>query len=160
MSLRIDVENIGGLRSKTLNLEKGVNRVRASNAVGKTSFTKAIELLVLSEKELQGKGNYANLFVGSEEPIKVKLSGEINHERRFRRIGQEDLAEVGTTPLISVNGRRIKDVCFAIPGNSLIEDFINGKGIGDYIELLAGSQNREGQELSNEISHELGIRQH
>jgi len=46
---------------------------------------------------------------------------------------------------------------FPIPGNSLIEDFINGKGIGDYIELLAGSQNYEKvQEALNEISHELG----
>lgn len=160
MSLKVELENVAGfIGVKTFSLKKGVNRVRAPNAVGKTSFIKALELLVLSEKELKGKGHYSNLFAGSEEIVRVKLSGDINHERRFRRIGNEDLREIGTFPLVTSDGSRIINVCFAVPGNHLINDFLAGKGIRNYIELLAGSENYEkAQAALQEIAHSISAK--
>lgn len=156
MSLKVEIKNVGGLFNKNITIEQGVNRIRAPNAVGKTSFTKSLELLTFSQSELRGKGSYSNLFAGSEEPTKVKLSGDINHERIFRRIGKNDLREIGTEPLIVSNGKRVVDVCFAMPGNSLIEDFIAGKDVKSYVELLAGSKSYEKAiKAVNEISRTI-----
>jgi len=160
MGLEVELENVGGfMGTRIFPLKRGVNRVRAPNAVGKTSFIRALELLVLSEKELKGKGYYSNLFVGSEEIVRVKLRGDINHERRFRRIGNKDLREIGTSPLVALDGNRILNVCFAIPGNRLISDFLAGKGIRNYIELLAGSENYEkAQAALQEIAHNISAK--
>lgn len=94
-------------------------------------------------EELRGKGYYGNLFVGSEEAIGVRLSGDINHERRFGRIGQENLKEIGTSSLVGSSGDRIINVCFAVPGNRLIEDFLARRGVKNHIDLLAGAENYE-----------------
>ncbi|GEM_PF-3249198 len=160
MSLKVELENIGGyMHTKVFpNIEKGINRVRAPNAIGKTSFTKALELLILSDEELRGKGHYTNLFVGSEENFGITLTGDINHERRFRRVG-EDLKESGTSPLIGYNGNRILNVCFAIPDNRLMRDLLDGKEIKSYIELLAGSENYEkAQAALHEIGNSISIK--
>jgi len=155
MSLKVELENVGGLmHTRNFSLERGVNRIRAPNAEGKTSFTKALELLVLSGEELRGKGYYGNLFVGSEEAVGVRLSGDINHERRFGRIGQENLKEIGTSSLVGSNGDRIINVCFAVPGNRLIGDFLARRGVKNYIDLLAGAENYEkAQTALQEIDH-------
>jgi DNA repair exonuclease SbcCD ATPase subunit len=162
VSLKVEIENVGGLRASTFHLERGLNRVRAPNAVGKTSFTRALELLVLSEGELKGRGHYRNLFAPPEDATKVRLSGDISFERAFRQIERDDLNEVGTPSYIAVDGERILNVCFAVPGNKLIDDFVSGKGVKNYVELLAGTQNYEkvqaalheiDRELANKIQH-------
>lgn len=142
MSLSINVQNVAGFtgRKQFKGFRSGLNRVRAPNALGKTSFTKALELLVLSEKELLGKGHYSNLYVGSEEPIKVELSGAIQHERRFRRIGATDLHLIDGEPLSGPQGIRALGACFAIPGNQLIDDVLKGKPIREYVRTFAGSK--------------------
>jgi site-specific recombinase XerD len=161
MSLSVEIENIGGFirTNKIPILEKGLNRVRAPNATGKTSLIKGIELLVLSEDELRGKGHYSNLFAGAEEPIRIKLTGDIEHERIFRRIGDKDLKELGTMPLITSNGKR-SSVCFAIPENPVMQKLLEGKSVKDYVELLAGSERYDKaqaalQEINSDIFSKL-----
>lgn len=138
MTLAIEIKNVAGfVGTKSFKgIERGLNRVRSPNATGKTSFTKALELLAISERELSGKGHYSNLYVGSEEPVVVKLSGDISHERRFRRVGR-DLRLAEGEPLGS-GGKRVVNACFAVPGNPLIEDVMEGKPILDYIKTFAG----------------------
>ncbi|MDP3012930.1 MAG: hypothetical protein Q8M92_01720 [Candidatus Subteraquimicrobiales bacterium] len=156
MSLNIEIENVGGfMHTKIIpGLERGLNRVRAPNATGKTSLIKGIELLILSEDELRGKGHYSNLFVGAEEPIRIKLTGDIEHERIFRRIGEKDLREIGTLPLVTAGGRRAS-VCFAVPENPIMAKLLEGKSVKDYVELLAGSDRYEkAQAALQEISSE------
>lgn len=142
MSLSVNVQNVAGFvgRKQFKDFKRGLNRVRAPNALGKTSFTKALELLVLSERELSGKGHYSNLYVGSEEPITVELSGEIQHERRFRRIGTTDLHLIEGEPLSGPQGIRALRACFATPGNQLINDVLEGRPIRDYVRTFAGSE--------------------
>lgn len=139
MTLTLEIKNVAGFAgTKSFKgIKRGLNRVRSPNAMGKTSFTKALELLALSEQELSGKGHYSNLYIGSEEPIVVKLSGDLTNERKFRRIGTRDLRLVEGEP-IGYDGRRIVNVCFATPGNPLIEDVLEGKPILDYIKMFAG----------------------
>jgi DNA repair exonuclease SbcCD ATPase subunit len=145
MSIQIEVQNIGGFTSRKqfAGIKQGLNRVRAPNAVGKTSFIKALELLALSEHELSGKGHYSNLYVGSEEPIIVRLNGKIEHERKFRRIGNKDLHLVEGKPLIGYESGRVLRACFAVPGNPLIDDVLNGKSIREYVKIFAGSEDYE-----------------
>jgi septal ring factor EnvC (AmiA/AmiB activator) len=152
MSIQIEVQNIGGFTSRKqfTGIKQGLNRVRAPNALGKTSFIKALELLTLSEHELSGKGHYSNLYVGSEEPIVVRLSGKIEHERKFRRIGNKDLHLVEGKPLLGYEGDRVLRACFAVPGNPLIDDVLNGKSIRDYVKIFAGSGDYD--KLTNALS--------
>lgn len=152
MSLQIEVQNVGGFTSRRrfTGVNQGLNRVRAPNALGKTSFIKALELLTLSEHELSGKGHYSNLYVGSEEPIIVKLDGKIVHERKFRRIGTKDLHLVEGKPLLGYEGNRVLRACFAVPGNPLIDDVLNGKSIRDYVKVFAGSEDYD--KLTNALS--------
>jgi DNA repair exonuclease SbcCD ATPase subunit len=143
MSLNLEVKNVAGFIGKKqfIGLKRGLNRIRAPNAFGKTSVIKALELLVLSERELSGRGHYSNLYVGSEEPIVVKLLGEINHERRFRRIGTKDLHLIEGEPLLGYDGAQVLGACFAIPGNRLIDDVLRGEPIREYVRTFAGSEN-------------------
>ena len=62
-SVNIEVENVGGLSGRhKFSLQEGLNVVKASNAAGKTSFLRAIELLGLQNEDLKEKGHYANFF--------------------------------------------------------------------------------------------------
>lgn len=143
MSIQIEVQNVGGFVGRRLfkGINQGLNRVRAPNALGKTSFIRALELLTLSERELAGKGYYSNLYVGSEEPIVVRLDGKIKHERKFRRIGTRDLRLIDGEPLLGYEGKKVLRACFAIPGNPLIDDILNGRPIREYVKVFAGSEN-------------------
>jgi hypothetical protein len=143
MSLTLEVKNVAGFVNKKqfTGLKRGLNRIIAPNAFGKTSVIKALELFVLSERDLSGRGHYSNLYVGSEEPIVVKLSGEINHERKFRRIGIKDLHLIEGEPLLGYDGSQVLGACFAVPGNRLIDDVLRGEPIREYVRTFAGSEN-------------------
>lgn len=54
MSIQIEVQNVGGFVGprRFTSINKGLNRVRAPNALGKTSFVRALELLKQSQKML------------------------------------------------------------------------------------------------------------
>jgi len=161
MSLALEIENVAGFIGKKhfKGLEPGLNRVRAPNALGKTSLIKALELLAFSERELSGKGHYSNLYVGSEEPIVVKLLGAISHERRFRRIGTEDLHLTEGESLLGYDGARVLRACFATPGNQLIEDVLQGKPIRDYVRTFAGSENYDKIKFAlNDISDNISAK--
>lgn len=144
MSVELSIENIGGFnKPMTMKFKKGLNRIRASNGTGKTSLTRALELLALPSDKLKGKGHYSNLYAGSEEEIRVSLSGDLEFQRRFRRIGKDTLDDLGNPPLSPSNRGHVIDACFAIPGNPLLESFESGKSVREYIESLAGSSNYE-----------------
>jgi len=162
--LKIEIENVGGLRGRhSFELKPGLNMVRAPNAVGKTSFTKALELLILSDSELVGKGHYANFFAPSEESVNVKISGAISGGRRFRRTsGSEDLTAVEGEPLFIGEKRGAVDMCFAVPENELISNLLSGKPIRSYIERLSDSEYYDQavnilEELSSEVKTKLAI---
>lgn len=164
MPLMIEVKNVAGfVGTKSFKgLKRGLNRVRSPNAMGKTSFTKALELLALSERELSGKGHYSNLYVGSEEPIVVKLAGDIRCERKFRRIGEKDLRLIEGEPLGGLGGTRVVRACFAISGNPFIDDVLEGKPIREYVGMFAGIEdydkvmdplNEAGDNISAKLQH-------
>jgi len=143
MVLTLEVENVAGFVGKKVfsGIKPGLNRIRAPNAAGKTSLIKALELLVLSENELSNKGHYSNLYVGSEEQTAVKLKGDIEHERRFRRVGMDSLHLIDGEPLLGYDSKQVLSACFAVPWNTLINDIRHGKPIREYVRIFAGSEN-------------------
>lgn len=162
-TLELEIENVGGLRGRhSFKLRPGLNVVKAPNAVGKTSFTKALELLILSDDEIAGKGHYANLFAPAEEPVNVKISGPVSGSRRFRRIGVEDLRAVDGEPLLVGEKRGAVDICFAVPENELINSLLSGKPIRDYLVRLSDSEHYDQaisilEELENDVKTRLAI---
>ena len=72
----IEVSNVGGLEgTHKFTLKQGLNRIRAGNAVGKTSFQKSIELLAAKNHDLKGSRHYANLF--GNGLAQIKTTGDI-----------------------------------------------------------------------------------
>jgi DNA repair exonuclease SbcCD ATPase subunit len=137
-TVNIEVENIGGLSGKhKFSLQEGLNVVKSSNAVGKTSFLKAIELLGLQNEDLRGRGHYANYF--SDGPVSVKTTGSIICDRKFRMVGNEDLVEAGGEPLIETGKEHISSICFVTPENQLINKMLEGDSIKTYIERFSDS---------------------
>jgi DNA repair exonuclease SbcCD ATPase subunit len=137
--LKITIQNIGAFDiQKTFTLKKGINIIKAPNALGKTSLIKALELAVLPEEELQDKGHYMHLF--ATDPLATAtvsiLSEDKTWGRKFRRSNGSLLA-VGE-PFYE-NGGKAFMVCFAVPENELINLMIRGGSIKSYIEDISDS---------------------
>jgi len=137
----LEIENVGGFAGKhRFKLHAGLNVARASNAVGKTSLTRAIDLLALSDSDLQGKGYYANQFMPREDQVVVRLANGSNVERRFRRVGERDLKSVSGPSPFQLDGQRVASVCFAVPDNELIRSLLAGESVNGYIEKFSDSE--------------------
>jgi len=137
-NLTIETENIGGLLGKnTFHFKKGINTVKAPNALGKTSLLHAIELLGIRKQDLSGKGYYGNLF--TDDAITVKTTGSIDTERRFTVSG-ESLQLAEGNPIIKTDKDNISSICFVTPENPLIEMLLSGKSIKSHIESVSDSK--------------------
>ncbi|MFQ5884992.1 MAG: hypothetical protein ACE5IO_07820, partial [Thermoplasmata archaeon] len=143
--LRIAIENVCGFHGhRDFDLQPGINRIRAPNAVGKTSFVRALELLTSDERQLRGKGYYMNLFALSpREQAVVTLEGALSLKRRFRRAGS-DLLPVEGEPLLPGLSDAVQKICFAVPENELINTMLAGKPIRSYVEQLSDSNLYDG----------------
>lgn len=138
--LEIEIENVGGFKGvHKFNLTHGLNVVSATNAAGKTSFVKALELVSLDDRELRGKGHYMNLMADSNrEYAKVKITNDKVVERKFRRV-RDDLYLVSGDPLYQ-DGNKVTTVCFATPENELINRMLAGQSIQSYVEDFSASK--------------------
>jgi len=138
-TLELEVENVAGFRGvHKFTLKTGLNVAKAPNSTGKTSLIKAIELASLTDKDLRGKGYYMNLMADStREQVRVKMMNDFSIERRFRRTG-DDLFCIEGDPLFQ-NGKRVTTVCFAVPGNELINKMLAGESIRGFVEEFSDS---------------------
>lgn len=138
----VDIENVGIFKGKhSFNLKKGLNILKAPNAKGKTSFTRALELLLIPTNELKGKGYYMNLFANSpSDKIEIKIKNDKTLIRRFRKPqNSNNLLPVSDDPF-PFKGLNMVNICFAIPENELMNSILYGKSIRDYIEEISGSK--------------------
>ncbi len=136
--LHLLIENVGGFAGQSkFTLKPGLNVVQAPNAVGKTSFIRALQLLVLGERELRGMHHFMNLFAtGEAAKARVSIEGAIKIDRKFRRAG-EDLVPMDP-PLTTTDGGRIISVCFATQENRLISTFLGDESVRGLVESFAG----------------------
>jgi len=159
--LILELENIGGLKGiHKFEFIKGINVIKAPNAIGKTSLLRGLELLVLTDKELKNKGYYMNLMTSLRDYARVKIENDFTLERRFRRIGGgESLTCVEGNPLYR-NSVRVSTICFAVPENELINKILAKEPIKEYIEKFSDVEYyKEAVEIINEIKKDLD-RQH
>jgi DNA repair exonuclease SbcCD ATPase subunit len=138
--LDIEIENVGGYKGiHHFTLHPGLNIVKAPNAVGKTSFVRALELMVLDDSELRNKGYYMNLMTDEiRDQARVKFVSDKIIERRFRRT-REDLKWIDGNPIYR-DGNKVSMVCFALPDNELINRMLTGQSIENYIEEFSESR--------------------
>jgi len=138
--IQITVENIGAFDTqKTFTIKKGINLIKAPNAVGKTSLVKALELAILPDDELYDKGHYMHLFASdplARAIIDIKIKDKI-WSRKFRR-SNGGLLSVGNP--FYADGAKASIVCFAIPENKLINLMLSGESIKSYIEEFSDSR--------------------
>ncbi len=142
-SITLEIENIGGFKGiNQFTLHKGLNIVKAPNATGKTSFSRAFELLCFDDKNLRNKGYYMNLKTDSKrDQSSVTLKGKYNLKRRFRRIDR-DLTCVEGEPFIKDSEKALL-VSFATPENVLISKMLAGEPIKPFIERFSDSEHYE-----------------
>ncbi|HDH44081.1 MAG TPA: hypothetical protein ENG66_01565 [Thermococcus sp.] len=138
--IEITIENIGAFDTqKSFKIKKGINIVKAPNAVGKTSLVKALELAILPDNELGDKGHYMHLFATdplARAIINIKTKGK-TWSRKFRR-SDGGLFSVGD-PFYE-DGVKASLVCFAVPENKLINLMLSGESIKGYIEEFSDSR--------------------
>jgi len=144
--MKLNIENVGIFRGKySFNLNKGLNLLKAPNATGKTSFTRALELFLIPPSELKGKGYFMNLFASApDEKIEVELiSNDTKWVRRFRRPKNSDNLLVVSDDPFPLKGINLSNICFATPENELMNSILYGKTIREYIEIISGSKSYE-----------------
>ncbi len=76
MTLRVILENIGGINRLGLDFKKGKNLIKAPNATGKSSFVKGIELLNMPREEIERRRYYLNLFA-TNGLVKIEQDGKM-----------------------------------------------------------------------------------
>ena len=142
-NLEIEMENIGVFKGKKkFILKKGLNEVKAPNAKGKTSFTHGLELLIILNSELKGKGFYMNLFANApNDKVEINVkSNDINWIRRFRRPTNSNNLIPASDEIFPLSNINIANLCIAIPENELMNSILHGKSIKGYIEEISGSK--------------------
>ena len=142
-NLEIEMENIGVFKGKKkFILKKGLNEVKAPNAKGKTSFTHGLELLIILNSELKGKGFYMNLFANApNDKVEINVkSNDINWIRRFRRPTNSNNLIPASDEIFPLSNINIANLCIAVPENELMNSIFHGKSIRGYIEEISGSK--------------------
>lgn len=142
-NLEIEMENVGVFKGKKkFILKKGLNEVKAPNAKGKTSFTHGLELLIIPNSELKGKGYYMNLFANApNDKVEINVkSNDINWIRRIRRPTNSNNLIPASDEIFPLSNINIANLCIAIPENELMNSILHGKSIKGYIEEISGSK--------------------
>jgi len=150
--LTLQLENIGGLfGDRRLVLKPGINIIKAPNATGKTSVIKALETLVLDDRDLASRPHYVHSFSGA---ARVELSNQDGTLaiRRLRKGANQ--VSVSGKPLY-VQGRKAATFCIASEDNPLLALVKQGAPLK---ELLLGFSDHESYELLASLTSELIIR--
>ncbi|MBU4501311.1 MAG: hypothetical protein KKA79_01870 [Nanoarchaeota archaeon] len=137
MSTQINIENIGGITKPTkLTLKEGMNVIRAPNAVGKTSFIRAIQTMILPEDELKKRTEFLNDFATRG---KVEMVMKNKTVYRTLRLGAEGLSVVGDA--LYKNGWKANLLSVAVPENDFLDNILKGKNLHDFFENFSETKN-------------------
>ncbi len=126
MTLRIELENIGGIDQIGLDFKKGKNLIKAPNATGKSSFVKGIELLNMSPDRIERKRHYLNLFADNGR-VKVQQDKKVLCDRRFKTTTGNRLS-VNGSPFHPEN-QKANLFTLATPDNELISSITTGRNL-------------------------------
>lgn len=124
MTLRVILENIGGIVSLGLDFKKGKNLIKAPNATGKSSFVKGIELLNMPREEIERRRYYLNLFA-TNGLVKIEQDGKMICERRFN-VQSGNKMSVNGAPF-HPEGNKANLFTLGTPDNELIAAITTGK---------------------------------
>lgn len=124
MTLRIILENIGGIDKIGLDFKEGKNLIKAPNATGKSSFVRGIELLNMPKERIENRRYYLNLFA-TKGRVKVEKDGKVVCERKFdvRKGGTVDVQGEFFHP----ENEKVNLFTLATPDNELITSITAGK---------------------------------
>ena len=104
--MKVTLQNVGGITNpETIELQEGLNVIRAPNATGKTSFTHGLKLSSMDNIELKDHPEFINDF--SDKAI-VTID---NKTREIKRQGGFPLSK--EAPIYRMNGR--SGIMFANP---------------------------------------------
>jgi len=133
--VKIKVVNIGGIEEPLeIELRKGINRILAPNAAGKTSLVRAIESILhdrIREDHL--------LNLGANEGL-VEL--EYNERKYFRKLAKTSYGTVVTyDKKLLLNDERVQLVSIATPENELIRSIEAGnEDVRWFISRVSGAE--------------------
>jgi DNA repair exonuclease SbcCD ATPase subunit len=136
-TLKIEAENLGGLRGKTkLELKSGVNVVEAPNASGKTSMVGAFTLSVLPAKEA---AQHAHLLHSTEMEGSVKLVFDGNKIERVIKKGKKKEPEISGSSIEPEDMLGlIRRFAIADEDNPVLTDVRGGKNLSDVLTEYSG----------------------
>ncbi|MHA2307507.1 MAG: archaea-specific SMC-related protein, partial [Candidatus Hodarchaeales archaeon] len=117
MTLRVILENIGGINQLALNFKKGKNLIKAPNATGKSSFVKGIELLNMSREKIEKRRHYLNLFATTGQ-VRIERDGQQICSRSFTAQSGNKLVVEGAP--YHPEGQKVNLFTLATPDNELI----------------------------------------
>lgn len=123
MTLRITLENIGGIDKVGLDFKQGKNLIKAPNATGKSSFVRGIELLNMTKESIENKRYYLNLFA-TRGKVKLFQNGKVICERNLTVKGNKLTVE--GAPLFT-ESQKANLFTLATPDNQLITSITTGK---------------------------------
>jgi DNA repair exonuclease SbcCD ATPase subunit len=117
VTLRVILENIGGINQLALNFKKGKNLIKAPNATGKSSFVKGIELLNMSRDKIEKRRHYLNLFATTGQ-VRIERDGQQICSRTFTAQSGNKLVVEGAP--YHPEGQKVNLFTLATPDNELI----------------------------------------
>ncbi|NHJ00843.1 MAG: hypothetical protein EAX86_01820 [Candidatus Heimdallarchaeota archaeon] len=126
MTLRIELENIGGIDQVGLEFKEGKNLIKAPNATGKSSFVKGIELLNMPADRIERKRHYLNLFA-EKGHVKIEKDNKILCDRLFRVASGNRLIVNGSP--FHVENQKANLFTLATPDNELISSITAGRNL-------------------------------
>ncbi|MHA2227518.1 MAG: archaea-specific SMC-related protein [Candidatus Hodarchaeales archaeon] len=130
MTLRITLENIGGIDQIGLDFKEGKNLIKAPNATGKSSFVRGIELLNMPEEKVEKRRYYLNLFASKGRVI-IEKKGKVICERNFETIAGNKLKVKGTP--FHPESQKANLFTLATPDNELITSITAGRNLENLI---------------------------
>ncbi|MFX0122118.1 MAG: archaea-specific SMC-related protein [Candidatus Hodarchaeota archaeon] len=124
MTLRIILENIGGIDKVALDFKEGKNLIKAPNATGKSSLVRGFELLNLPQEKIETRRYYLNLFANKGR-VQLQQRGKVVCERKFEVKGGNKLNVTGNP--FHPEHQKANLFTLATPDNELITAITTGR---------------------------------
>jgi DNA repair exonuclease SbcCD ATPase subunit len=136
-TMKIEAENLGGLRGKTkLAIMPGVNIIEAPNASGKTSMVGAFALSVLPSKEA---AQHAHILHSTETEGSVRLVFDGNIIERIIKRGKKKEPEISGNSIAPEDMLGlIRRFAIADEDNPVLADVRAGKNLRDVLTEYSG----------------------
>ena len=132
MTMKINIKDIGGITKPiSVTLKKGLNIIKAPNAIGKTSFIHAVQTLVLPENELREHPEFLNDF-SNEGKVELICDGKKDY-RKIRRVGNS-LGVIGNAFYNVGGASKVRLLSFADPENEFLDTVLKGKPLDEFFE--------------------------